>query len=300
MAFIPRLTAPEAGNKFYITISSGGYSRAIVGKPTYVCNVLANCVGYAFGRFHEIQGNTAMNCFDPYNAEDIFANAKKHGMSFGSIPKLGAVICWKKGKEHCDDDGVGHVAIVEQINPDGSIVTSESGWNCSNIFWTTKRTNADGHWGAASGGYVFQGFIYQPESSHPPDTSELVYLEAGTPIYSIDGTSINKVSEVIISTKYTIVEKQTIAKTVYGFLKSGVGWVILEAAPETRDLKRGDSGEDVKELQYALAQKTYLSGDGADGIFGNQTFGALLGFQYDNKLEMTGICDKSTRDKLFK
>ena len=121
MAFVPRLTAPEAGNKYYIRIDSGGYSRAILGQPTYVCNVLANCVGYAYGRFHEIAGRKEMDLFDPINGEDIFENAKNHGLQFGDKPALGAMICWGAGKLHTSADGAGHVAIVEQINADGSI-----------------------------------------------------------------------------------------------------------------------------------------------------------------------------------
>ena len=52
-----RTTKPESGNKFYNTVSKGGYSHCIVGYPTDKgCNVLANCVGYACGRFNEIIG----------------------------------------------------------------------------------------------------------------------------------------------------------------------------------------------------------------------------------------------------
>lgn len=306
MAFVPRLTAPEAGNKYYIRIDSGGWSRAIVGKPTYVCNTLANCVGYAYGRFHEIAGRKEMDLFDPINGEDIFENAKNHGLQFGDKPALGAMICWGAGKLHTTADGAGHVAIVEQINADGSIVTSESGWECANIFWTTKRTNADGCWGGKSGGYTFLGFIYQP--SHPPDSTPshcpyLIYLERGTEIYTITGSTVVKTGVVGVSTKYTIVDETTIGKTKYGKLKSGAGWVIVEAAPSaspiTRDLKRNDNGEDVKALQRVLIDATYLASGGDDGSFGNQTFGALLGYQCDNKLQMTGICDKATRDKMF-
>lgn len=158
--FKPRLTKPEKGNKFYITVSAGGYSRAIVGKPADPdCNVLSNCVGYAFGRFHEIQNNTKMNCFDPVNAENIFANAIAHGMKSGSTPKLGAAIIWQKGATLSQGDGAGHIAIVEQINADGSIVVSESGWNCSNPFWTSTMKPPFSY----GTGYKLLGFIYQPD-----------------------------------------------------------------------------------------------------------------------------------------
>lgn len=44
MAFTPRLTRPEKGNKYYIRKVSGGYSPAIKGKPTDPdCDVLSNC-----------------------------------------------------------------------------------------------------------------------------------------------------------------------------------------------------------------------------------------------------------------
>ena len=81
-----RTTKPEAGNKFYITKSRGGYSDCIQGKPTDNCNVLANCVGYACGRFNEIIGNMkypAFNC----NAENFIERAKNtYGLKVVNYP----------------------------------------------------------------------------------------------------------------------------------------------------------------------------------------------------------------------
>ena len=34
MSFTPRLTKPEAGNKYYIRKANGGWSNAILGSPT--------------------------------------------------------------------------------------------------------------------------------------------------------------------------------------------------------------------------------------------------------------------------
>lgn len=170
MAFAPRLTKPEAGNKYYITISKGGYSGAIVGSPTDKdCNVLANCVGYAAGRFNEIIGQNKF-VYLPYppNAENFYATAQSQGLKVGSEPALGAIIVWQKGATLNSSDGAGHVAVVEQINSDGSIVTSESGYGCANPFWTTKRVKgADGNWGGGTG-YKFLGFIYQPTAVAAP------------------------------------------------------------------------------------------------------------------------------------
>ena len=159
MAFKPRLTKPERGNPYYNTKGNGGYSNAIKGKPTDPdCDVLSNCVGYAYGRFNEIGNYGFFKYLKPVNAEQ-FVNYTG-GLTIGQTPKLGSCMVWKKGATLNGSDGAGHVAIVEQINADGSIVTSESGWG-SKAFWTQTRKKGNGNWGAGSG-YTFLGFIYNP------------------------------------------------------------------------------------------------------------------------------------------
>ena len=162
--FKPRLSKPESGNKYYNTIANGGYSGAIVGNPTDKgCNVLANCVGYAAGRFNEIIGKNKFVYFQyPPNAEDFYNTAIAAGLKVGTQPKLGAIICWAKGKTWCSADGAGHVAVVEEIKSDGSIITSESGYGCASPFWTSHRYKESGNWGQSTA-YRFLGFIYQPE-----------------------------------------------------------------------------------------------------------------------------------------
>lgn len=160
MIFTPRLTIPEKGNKFYNTKSAGGYSKAIVGKPTCEgLNVLANCVGYAAGRMAELCNDTTMSLLSPVNAEDFIAYRRKD-LKTGTEPKLGACMVWSRTGKH------GHVAIVEQINADGTIVTSESGYN--SVAFITKKRKPDARWGQASD-YTFLGFIYPPiEFEAPP------------------------------------------------------------------------------------------------------------------------------------
>ena len=159
--FVPRLTRPTAGNKYYITRSKGGYSNAIVGKPTDPqCNVLANCVGYAYGRFNEIGGWGSCKYLQPCNAENFIQNCG--GLQVGQVPKIGACAVWRKGATLSGADGAGHVAIVEQVISPTQIVTSESGYNSATPFWTkTRNKGADGNWGAGAG-YTFLGFIYNP------------------------------------------------------------------------------------------------------------------------------------------
>ena len=161
--FKERLTKPEAGNPYYNRTANGGYSGAIKGHPTDPgCDVLANCVGYAAGRFNEIIGQKKLVYFQhPPNAEDFYDLAIASGLKVGTQPKLGAIICWAKGKTHNSGDGAGHVAVVEEIKSDGSIITSESGYNARNPFWTQHRYRESGNWGQSSA-YQFLGFIYQP------------------------------------------------------------------------------------------------------------------------------------------
>lgn len=163
--FQPRLTKPEAGNRYYNTIGNGGLSTAIIGNPRdNGCNVLANCVGYAVGRFNEIIGRGVFAYFNyPPNAEDLYAAGIAQGLNAGNVPQLGALLVWARGQTAVSADGAGHAVIVEQINQDGSIVTSESGYGSSVPFWTTKRYNRDGNWSAGTQ-YRYLGFVYQPDT----------------------------------------------------------------------------------------------------------------------------------------
>ena len=153
--FIMRTSLPEKGNKFYNTKSQGGYSYCIVGKPT--CdglNVLANCVGYACGRFNEIIGYMEypyLNC----NAEDFIVRGKSLGLKVSDKPTLGGIMVWE-GKGSL----AGHVAVVEKIIDDNTVYTSESGYE-SAYFWNSTRKRGTGNWGAGSN-YKYIGCLINP------------------------------------------------------------------------------------------------------------------------------------------
>lgn len=159
--FTMRTTRP-ANNKNFITRGSGGWNTCIKGSPRYqYADALANCVGYASGRFNEIINiaretsgctYTTLNC----NAVNFKERAEAAGLQTGSIPRRGAIMCW--GKE----GDAGHVAIVERVNNNNSVYTSESGWGSSSIFWNSTRTNNNGRWGCGAG-YYFRCFIYLPD-----------------------------------------------------------------------------------------------------------------------------------------
>lgn len=162
MSYIPRLTIPDKGNPYYNIKATGGYSSAVLGKPTEEgLNVLRNCVGYANGRFAEIQGLKKIKYQLVCNAEKFLDKAIAYGLKTGTEPKLGAIAVWQGGGTKTAADGAGHVAVVEQINDDGTILTSESGWNAKRAFWTQLRNNKTGRWGQNTK-YKFLGFIYNP------------------------------------------------------------------------------------------------------------------------------------------
>lgn len=149
MKFIERLIEPNSDNKYYIKNTNGGLNECLVINSN---SVLPNCVGYSWGRFYEITGirpnlskGNAENWYD-YN----------DGYKRGLTPKLGAIICWRKGQAHNESDGCGHVAVVEKINSDGSIVTSNSAYGGSRFY--TKTLKAPNYYMGSS--YIFQGFIY--------------------------------------------------------------------------------------------------------------------------------------------
>lgn len=155
--FIPRMTKPEKGNPYYNTKANGGYSGAIKGKPEDAdCDVLSNCVGYAYGRFNEIGQWGSCKYLVPTNAE-LFIKYKGD-LEVGQTPKLGACMVWQKGTQS-GSDGAGHVAIVEKILSDTEVVTSESAWEGYDFQIANRKKGEDGNWGQA---YPFLGFIYNP------------------------------------------------------------------------------------------------------------------------------------------
>ena len=157
--FVTRTTKPEAGNKYYITKTNGGWSNAIQGSPIDAdCDVLSNCVGYAYGRFNEIGGYGYCKYLSPVNAENFMQY--KGSLEVGQTPSVGACMVWQKGNTLSNSDGAGHVAIVEKVISATQIITSESAWG-GKAFYTSTRNKGDGNWGMGST-YKFLGFIYNP------------------------------------------------------------------------------------------------------------------------------------------
>lgn len=145
--FLP-IISPSQGNPYYINTEYGGYNRyTLIIDKTTGC-VIPNCTAFCFGAFMECCGITACN-LPVANAADWYRLAP---YAKGSTPKLGAIACWKGGTNN-----QGHVAFVNSIADDGTIVVAESGYYSK--VWYMNETIAPPY---KRSGLTFQGFIYNP------------------------------------------------------------------------------------------------------------------------------------------
>lgn len=166
-----RTSVPSEDNKYYINYVGKGYNTAIVIDDT-TKSCLANCVGYAQGRYREICGDT--NVWDKVgsylagDAKTFYDSAKKHGFKVGSKPKNACIVCWG-----ATDGAYGHVAVVEEVYDNGDIKITESYYG-GTVFYSEVLTKADGWLYRKDGKRPLLGFIYQdtdytPENSTPKD-----------------------------------------------------------------------------------------------------------------------------------
>lgn len=165
MAFTPRLNSNGmSGNAWWYSSGNVFYASGY-GMP--------NCTCYAYGRFAEIRNGFASlptgNGGDWYDAATNFNR--------GATPEIGAVACYASRSGSYD----GHVAIVEAINADGSIVTSNSAYN-GTYFWTETVTPANGYcsgWMTRNRDYYCQGFIYNDAVSGRTTSAYVVAAMCG-------------------------------------------------------------------------------------------------------------------------
>ena len=169
--FTARTSAPSTSDKYWIHSSKGGLNECILISGN---SCIPNCVGYAWGRAYELLGSRPK--LSRMNAEDWFGYADGYPRS--QIPSLGAIICWSKGKVGYEADGAGHVAVVEEIKPNGDVVTSNSGYNTTR-FWMQTFTKASNY--SMGSGYTFQGFIHILHNSLNTTTPDTPASNTSTP-----------------------------------------------------------------------------------------------------------------------
>lgn len=244
-------------NKYYIRKVTGGLNGAVAGEPTQpYANVLDNCVGFANGRFNEVWNDPELEgIVKPFhvqlvcNAENFIESAKRQGLKISPTPIEGGIMVWQKGRTLSGGDGAGHVAVVERVYDDGSILTSESGW-ASWAFKTVRRDNSNGRWGQNSL-YKFRGCIINPSVTNPKVVP--------VPPLTVDGKG----------GACTVRAMQRFFGTVQDGVISGQNKKCSKYYPALSAVEYGSGGSTcVKKMQKWL-------GIGQDGVWGEQTSKAL-------------------------
>ena len=252
-----RTECPKKNNKYYNNKSHGGLSDAVNGYPMISgLTVLDNCVGWANSRFNEIINDPNLDGLVKKfkyqlvcDAEDFIESAKRQGLKINPTPIEGGIMVWQKGATLSPKDGAGHVAVVERVYNDGTILTSESGW-ASWAFKTVRRDNNNGRWGQNSA-YKFRGCIINPAVTDPKVVP--------VPPLNVDG----------IGGACTVRAMERFFGTLQDGVLSGQNKNCAKYYPALKAVEYGKGGSTcVKKLQSWL-------GIIADGVWGQDTSKAL-------------------------
>ena len=145
-----RTTPPQYGNKNYMPTNMGGYSP-FTGSINIYPSIhgrgpdRGNCTAYAWGRVCEVYGRSVASKMPTSNACNWYGQWSGNK---GQTPKPGAVAVW-------DDGSAGHVAFVEEVYSNGSILISQSAYN--SYFFKSKTVSKANNYGYSG---TFLGFIY--------------------------------------------------------------------------------------------------------------------------------------------
>lgn len=140
-SYSPRTTAPAKNNPYYYS-SKNIFYQSGYGMP--------NCTAYAYGRAYEILGSKPNLCTRSAGAWYNY-NKSNNYYSYGSTPKVGAIACWSK-----NGTSTGHVAVVEKVNSNGTVLISESHYKGTNFNTRTIKNNSSDYLRS----YTFMGYIY--------------------------------------------------------------------------------------------------------------------------------------------
>ena len=168
----PRTTPPDPSDLRWISDDAqyGGFNRCMVINDATGLTI-PNCTGYVHGRWMEI--SSSRECpLSTSNAANYYGYTAD-GMQRGSEPQLGAVICFSTGQ----GGQPGHVAIVEEIVDDDTIITSDSNFGHEYFVMRTRHRSMGWNWIAGSD-LVFQGFIYNPDAGKINRSTLLLMMAA--------------------------------------------------------------------------------------------------------------------------
>lgn len=212
--FVPRKSAPSTTDKNWIKTTYGGYNHAIA-INTATGEVIPNCTGYVHGRWLELGLPENKLCLN--NASAYYGY--RDGFNRGSTPKLGAIICWGGGSY----SGAGHVAVVEEIFSDGTVLASQSNYKGTRFY--TMRINPK-TW--PGGAYYFQGYIYSPiDFEGGGDDPPVPTGDVGKPVAR--DTSRDQ-AEVIVTSLRARSRPELTDAVILGFTTPGVYYLLDEAA----------------------------------------------------------------------
>ena len=128
------------------------------------------------------------------------------------------------------------------------------------------------------------------------DTGEKV-LELNTRLRQLNYTSTRASDQFTASTEAAVKAVQA----AYGLEETGVADARTQEiifGTCYRPLKKGDTGEDVRQLQERLVELGYYFGN-ITGSFLDGTTVAVMTLQGENSLEITGVADVKTQEKLY-
>lgn len=288
-----KMTTCPKNDPYYVRQVSGGLNGAVEGYWLYrPCNTLCNCVGFANGRFNQIINDSELKGIrKPFkyqlvcNAENFIESAKRQGLKISKKPTLGGIMVWRKGNTLDSWDGAGHVEVVEQINKDGSIVCSSSGYGANGwAFRLLTRTNKNGNWGQDAP-YHFRGCIINPsiKDGETPTEEPLIIdgIGGGLTVMYLQ-RFLNVFEDGMVSGQYTSQSKYRRALTAVE--NGGGGSSTVSALQKWLGFKgKAIDGEwgmkTSKALQkYLLAEGYDIGKDGVDGYFGKDSMKALQKF----------------------
>lgn len=169
-----------------------------------------------------------------------------------------------KTKCNCDCSSLQNVAAVAAKTP--GVTYGSNGWTTSSMLAALK----------AAGYKIITASAYLTSSAYC--VRGAIYVKAGS---------------------HTVCGLSNGSKASQTLKKAGASGNVSSGAGESRILKRGMTGEDVRDMQEGLIAAGYGCGpDGADGDFGANTEAALKSFQADYGLEVDGEYGPLSKTKL--
>lgn len=119
---------PDFKNPYYTQLNifwRNGYAPSSTSPPSpKLGNALGNCTWYASGRAKQLSGSHERINRLTGNATRWLEQARAAGFTISGTPRVGSIAYWQQSSSF----PYGHVAIVERVNADGTIVVSESSY----------------------------------------------------------------------------------------------------------------------------------------------------------------------------